>query len=193
MKFINFFKHLKKVIIHRKWVRYYCFHAGLFWQGLTHDLSKFHPTEFIESVRYYDGRRSPIDVCKERNEYSKAWLHHRGRNKHHWEYWVDNFEKGMTPIRMPYKYAVEMFCDFLGAGRAYLDKSYTAEKECAWWQEKRKVVVMHPQTKTFIDECFEEYRHRACVINPLDLKEIWLDTLRTERNVRNYEQTADRH
>ena len=153
----HIFAHLKKIIVHRRWVRRYCFMAGLYRQGLTHDLSKFSPTEFWEGVRYYQGTSSPIDTCKKANGYSMAWFHHRGRNRHHWEYWVDDFQDGMVPKLMPKQYAIEMFCDFLGAGHAYMGKSYTLEKEYAWWQKKRDKVVMHPAIKDFIDNCFAAY------------------------------------
>ena len=144
-------------MIHRKWVRYYCFQCGLYWQGLTHDFSKYSPVEFFESAKYYQGTLSPIDACKKDKGYSMAWLHHRGRNKHHWEYWIDNFDKGMTPLLIPMKYAIEMFCDFLGAGKAYMGNNYTAYKEFAWWQGKRITIILHPAIRKFLDLCFEDY------------------------------------
>jgi hypothetical protein len=84
-----------------------------------------------------------------------AWFHHRGRNKHHWEYWVDDYQQGMIPKRMPFKYVLEMVCDFLGAGRAYYGKAFTIEKEYNWWQERRKVVVMHHDTLALTDRLFD--------------------------------------
>lgn len=153
----NIFAHLKKIMVHRSWVRHYCLQAGLYWQGLTHDLSKYSTTEFWESVRYYQGVSSPIDACKKDKGYSMAWFHHRGRNKHHWEYWVDDFQDGMRPKLMPEKYAVEMFCDFLAAGRAYMGKEYSREAEYDWWRKKRQTVVMHPAILNFIDVCFANY------------------------------------
>ena len=120
----KFFSHLKTVNTHRKWVRHYCFKAGLYWQGLTHDLSKYSPVEFFESVKYYQGNRSPIDACKEDKGYSKAWFHHKSHNKHHREFWTDNYDKGTSCVPMPKKYAKEMLCDFLGAGRAYSGKDF---------------------------------------------------------------------
>lgn len=107
-------------------------------QGITHDLSKFSPIEFWESVKYYQGTRSPIDACKEKNGYSIAWLHHKGCNKHHYEYWQDNFDKGTTHLRMPFKYALEMVCDFLGAGNAYCGDKFTLQGELEWWYTKNK-------------------------------------------------------
>ena len=150
----NFIGHLKTVLKHKKCVAYYCFMCGLYKQGILHDMSKFSPTEFWESVKYYQGTRSPIDACKEENGYSMAWFHHRGCNKHHWEYWMDDFEKGSIPKKMPFKYVLEMTCDFLGAGRAYVGESFTIKSEYDWWQNKRKVVKMHEDTFKLIDTLF---------------------------------------
>ena len=149
-------KHLRTILTHKYWVSHYCFTCGLYWQGIIHDLSKFSPAEFIESARYYQGHRSPIDACKEAKGYSKAWLHHRGRNKHHWEMWLDDFSKGTIAIKMPYKYALEMMCDYLAAGRAYYKESFSIDKEYDWWQTKKTSVIMHPDTYAFIEELFEE-------------------------------------
>lgn len=152
----NFFGHLSTVIKHRYYVRRYCWKAGLYWQGLVHDLSKFSPTEFWESVRWYDGKISPIDKCKKNKGYSLAWFHHRGKNKHHYEYWCDNFETGFTCVPMPFKYAMEMLCDYIGAGKAYNGKTFTFQQEYEWWRKvKSPVTRMHPQTKTFIDMCLK--------------------------------------
>ena len=147
----KFTGHLKTVMTHRKWVRHYCFKAGLYWQDLTHDLSKYNPIEFFESVKYYQGTRSPIDACKEANGYSKAWLHHRSHNKHHREFWTDYYDKGCYSLIMPYKYAVEMLCDFLGAGKAYMGNNFSYEAEYKWWisQLKRNICI-HPAIARFI-------------------------------------------
>lgn len=146
--------HLKTVVTHKYFVGKYCFMCGLYWQGIVHDMSKFSPKEFIESYKYYTGTRSPIDYCKEENGYSLAWLHHRGRNLHHWEMWLDNFEKGTTRLKMPFKYALEMTCDFLGAGRAYNGKGFTIEDEYQWWLNKRKVALIHKETLLLLDILF---------------------------------------
>ena len=153
---MKFFKHLKTVLKHKFWVGYYCFKAGLYWQGVTHDLSKFSPIEFFESVKYYQGTSSPIDACKKVNGYSNAWLHHKGINKHHYEYWQDNFDKGGEPLKMPFKYALEMICDYLGAGRAYSGKNFTLKGEYEWWlNRKKKHLKIHPKTFKFIDSMIE--------------------------------------
>lgn len=148
----------KTVCKHKYYVGKYCFIAGIPLRGILHDLSKLSPTEFIESVKYYQGYRSPIDACKEANGWSKAWMHHKGRNKHHYEYWQDNFDKGGNPVMMPREYAFEMFCDYVGAARAYQGKDFSFKDELEWWNKKKSNgIAMHPQTKEFIDEMM-----RAC-------------------------------
>ena len=147
----NTFKHFGKICKHKWWVFYYCCKAGIPWRGIKHDMSKFSPVEFWESVKYYQGNRSPIDACKEDKGVSRAWMHHKGRNTHHYEYWQDNFDNGGQPVQMPYRDAVEMLCDYLGAGRAYMGKDFTFQKELDWWMKKcEKPLAMHPNTKDFI-------------------------------------------
>ena len=106
-------EHLRTVGRHRRLVRHYCLRLGLVWQGLTHDLSKYSPTEFWRSARYYQGYRSPNDQERKENGVSLSWLHHKGRNRHHFEYWIDYClrEDGSVYIggcKMPKKYVAEM-------------------------------------------------------------------------------------
>lgn len=155
---VNFFKHFKKVCVHKFWVFYYCCKAGIVVQGLLHDMSKFSPTEFFESVKYYQGDSSPIDAAKKDKGYSNAWLHHKGRNRHHYEYWQDYFDQGTKHLEMPLKYKIEMICDYVGAGKAYYGKDFTPQKEYDWWQNKKsKPLAMHEKDKAFVDEFFEKY------------------------------------
>ena len=152
-------EHFKTVCKHKYYVGKYCFIAGIPLRGILHDLSKSSPTEFIESVKYYQGYRSPIDACKEANGWSKAWMHHKGRNKHHYEYWQDNFDKGGNPVQMPFKDAVELICDYLGAGQAYMKDNFSFEAEYEWWKNKiSKPIAMHPQTKKFVDKVLYELK-----------------------------------
>lgn len=148
---MNILKHFKKICVHKWWVFYYCCKLGLVWQGITHDLSKFSFTEFSESVKYYKGTYSPIDACKKDKGYSMAWQHHKGRNPHHYEYWTDNYDSGTTCIKMPFKYATEMFCDYIAAGRAYMGKDFTWKSEFEWWVKKKEIAKMNPMTIDYID------------------------------------------
>lgn len=157
MNLNNVLSHWKKIRTHRKWVKYYCFECRLYKQGLLHDLSKYSPAEFLESVKYYSGTASPITACKKDKVYSMAWFHHRGHNKHHYEYWYDNFDTGGTPVLMPYKYFAEQVCDYLGAARAYSENSFSMESEYAWWQEKKQKCAMHPKNMQMLDIIFWDF------------------------------------
>ena len=149
----KFFGHLKTVLVHKYWVFYYCHKFGITWRGIIHDLSKFTPKEFFESVKYYSGTRSPIDACKEVNGISEAWLSHKGKNRHHYEFWQDNFDSGTSHLIMPFKYTLEMLCDYLGAGRAYQKDKFTYKGEFEWFKNKLKTAnAMHPVQKAFIYE-----------------------------------------
>lgn len=127
MNFVKrFFGHLKTVHRHRKMVRKLCFKCGLYWQGLTHDLSKYSPTEFWNGVKFYTGTKSPHVGERAAYGYSKAWLHHKGTNKHHADYWLDIRPNGQTgPVEMPFKYFAEMICDRIAASMIYLGDKYT--------------------------------------------------------------------
>jgi len=150
--------HWRTVRTHRKWVRRYCFLAGLPWKGLVHDLSKYSPTEFLESARYWTGTNSPIENAKREQGYSRAWLHHRGRNPHHWAYWADNFSEGLTIYPMPMNDFVEMVCDFLAAGRTYRGTMFSYSSEYAWWIKEKEngCKAMNEKNKRMLDIIFHD-------------------------------------
>lgn len=149
-------KHLRTILTHKYWVFYFACRLGIGWQGFWHDMSKFSPTEFLESMKYYTGTRSPIDACKEDNGYSMAWLHHKGRNPHHYEYWQDNFDNGGTPLLMPRKYMLEMLCDYMAAGVTYGGNQYSFNDEYRWWKGKSsKPLAMHTKQKEIFENLFK--------------------------------------
>lgn len=116
----KYIKHFITITKHKYYVMKYCFKCGLYKRGLLHDLSKYGMIEFMSSARYFNGKRSPIDCEKEDIGYSIAWQHHKGHNPHHWEYWIDNVgTRTNNAIKIPYEYAIEMICDWLGAGIVY--------------------------------------------------------------------------
>ena len=100
--FENLKGHLFTIIRHRHKVMEHCFKAGIIRRGLVHDLSKFSPTEFIPGVLYFQGERSPNEKEREVTGYSKAWMHHKGRNRHHFEYWTDYdpVTKKIMPVKI---------------------------------------------------------------------------------------------
>ncbi len=158
--FRKFFGHLKTIRTHRHWVKYFCRLAGIPGRGRRHDLSKYSPTEFWESVRDGDGKVSPIVRCKEENGVSFAWMHHKGRNSHHYEYWMDRFDYGGVPIPMPKDDFVEQVCDFIAAGITYNGKWYTDFKyadELEWWKKKKEHCSMHPVNQLMLNIIFEQF------------------------------------
>lgn len=154
MKISNCFKHFFLVARHKNKVFLHCVKCGIPWRGLMHDLSKFTPTEFFESARFYQGNRSPIGACRRATGMSAAWLHHKGRNKHHLEYWLD--EDCEVPPMMPYKYAVECICDKLAATKTYLGKDYDVTKGLWHWERYGNKVKGNPKTMQFIDRAFRD-------------------------------------
>lgn len=142
-------QHFKTITHHRWLVRRGCFKVGLYWQGLTHDLSKYSPTEFRAGAVYYQGDRSPNAAEREDKGYSDAWIHHKGRNRHHYEYWTDmNREtKNYESVEMPRKYLAEMVMDRIAACKTYQGKNYTDASALAYFMKSRERALMHPNTR----------------------------------------------
>lgn len=148
----NLIKHIKLVHTHRKFVRKYCFKVGLYWQGLTHDLSKYSIAE-LNICKYYNGKKSPHQVAREVLGYSPSWIHHYHKNKHHFQAWWDESETGeIIPMKMPYKYLIESFCDMLGASKAYNSKNWKPEMLQDYWYNKCKGMrIQHKDSEAFLD------------------------------------------
>lgn len=153
------FGHLRTVATHRKWVRYYCILAGIPWRGIKHDLSKYSPVEFFESARYWTGKGTPISKIKEEQGVSYAWMHHKGRNSHHYEYWMDNFDDGGVPRLMPKNDFVEMVCDMLGASYAYTgnkDGKVIRRARQYWIDHVNRGCAINLQNKIMLDIAFHD-------------------------------------
>ena len=139
-------KHFFTVCKHRRAVRKLCFKCGLIKQGLTHDLSKFSTAEFWAGAKYYQGYRSPQAREREVIGYSAAWLHHKGRNKHHFEYWTDFADGRKVFVEMPPKYLAEMICDRIAASKIYLKDKYTDASPLEYYEAKTDKEGMNPKT-----------------------------------------------
>ncbi len=132
----------------------HCFRIGLYRQGLMHDLSKYTPTELLNGFRYYqDGTSSPTRFERKDKGYSRAWLHHKGRNRHHFEYWMDYPVNGhpgqfpLQPVQMPRKYVAEMLMDRICASKNYNKDSYTDHDSLEYFERGNYTYLMHPQTQ----------------------------------------------
>ena len=148
-------KHFMTITKHRNKVISHCFRAGIGWQGLFHDLSKYTHTEFSEGRRHYLGTRSPNERARELYGHSLAWMHHKGRNKHHYEYWtdIDTKIKLYVPIEMPLRYVTEMFCDRVAASKIYQGDKYTDRSALDYFLKGNAKNIMHPKTADLL-ECW---------------------------------------
>ena len=182
-------KHTMLVTKHRWYVFKLAFKAGIPLRGLTHDLSKFSPTEFIESVKYYNGKRSPINACIEEKGYSLAWLNHKGKNRHHLEYWESCANGKREGAFLPYKYMVEMICDKISAGITYNPKTWTTSQPLEYWinVEKQKPTVVHPATIEYIETVFKNLEKEGIekTINSQYLKKVYRN-ISIKYNIRIY-------
>lgn len=149
----NIIGHLKTITRHRHEVIKLCAGAGIFWQGMRHDLSKYSPAEFIPGVRGYSGKRSPNENERKEKGYSSAWLHHKGRNRHHFEYWNDYniIEKKVCPVKMPINYVVEMFCDRVAASKIYQGEKYDDAYPLEYYERGRGQRFIHPETAQLLE------------------------------------------
>ena len=145
--------HLKTVMRHRRCVIVHCAKAGILWRGLLHDLSKYSYTEFKEGVRFFQGSRSPNEGERDAKGYSAAWMHHKGRNRHHFEYWTDyNPEtKQVAPVKMPLVFVKEMFCDRVAASKVYQGENYTDSHPLEYFLRGKGNRVIHPETSALLE------------------------------------------
>ncbi len=152
----NFIGHLATILHHKNLVRRYCFRAGMYRQGIMHDWSKYSPVEFIAGVKYYqDGKRSPNFGEKEQRGYSSAWLHHKGRNKHHFEYWIDfsmDPKEGLQGMPMPTRYVLEMFFDRIAASKNYNRKNYNDAFPLAYYNKNKDHYLLHPDARRLLEK-----------------------------------------
>lgn len=167
----GWYKHLKTINQHKIEVGKNCFRCGLYKQGLLHDLSKYSWTEFSVGAKYFQGNRSPNEAEREEKGYTSSWLHHKGRNKHHLEYWIDYDLKngGVTGMKMPDNYIVEMFCDRVAASKIYHKESYTDRTALDYYIHGKSKVMLHPYVRkklemllTMLAEKGEEYTFNYC-------------------------------
>lgn len=143
--------HLKTITTHKLLVMKYCFRIGLYRQGLCHDLSKYSWTEFRVGMKYYQGNRSPNNAEREDTGLSTSWLHHKGRNKHHFEYWIDygiRSDRVIEGVPMPRRYIAEMIMDRISASRVYAPDTYTDRSPLEYYQRgKERLWFIHPDTR----------------------------------------------
>lgn len=169
-------RHFITITHHKLLVLQGCFKIGLYKQGLLHDLSKYSPTEFLVGCKYYKGYMSPNNAERADRGYSSAWLHHKGRNKHHLEYWIDyavskpgdgKEHTKMEGMKMPIRYVCEMFIDRVSASKNYQKEKYTDKSALEYYEKSVDHYMIHPDTKAMLEYLLvmlsvkgEEYTYR---------------------------------
>lgn len=147
-------QHFCTITHHKILVMKHCFGVGLYRQGLLHDMSKYMPSEFLVGCRYYQGTRSPNNAERESTGCSTAWLHHKGRNKHHYEYWIDYGlnEPGLTGMKMPKRFVIEMFMDRIAASKIYMKDRYTDASPLEYYEKGSAAQLIHKDTRRLLEE-----------------------------------------
>ncbi len=158
-------QHFKTVMKHKHLVLIGCFKVGLYRQGIFHDMSKFSPVEFWVGAKYFQGDSSPNNAERKDKGVSYSWLHHKGRNKHHFEYWIDyaiktdangnlipgDDGKVVAGMKMPVKYVVEMFMDRVAASKVYHSATYDDSNALNYYRKGRSHQIMHPETAALLE------------------------------------------
>lgn len=164
--------HLKTINQHKVKVTQLCFQCGLYKQGVLHDLSKYTPCELKTGFRYYQGFRSPIDAQKEKEGYSYSWLHHKGRNPHHWEFWIDHSPKGVIAQPMPFNYVAEMFCDRVAASMIYQKDKYSDASALNYYLRGKDHMLIHEQSRKELEYLLNDLADHGLEVSMNHLKKM---------------------
>ena len=75
-------------------------------------------------------------------------MHHKGRNRHHFEYWTDYSPKTGTldPVRMPDDFIFEMFCDRVAASKIYNKDKYNNSMPLEYFLRAKQKRQIEAQT-----------------------------------------------
>ena len=112
LQFNKCWKYFKYILEHKKNVAIECWKEKLYIHAFTHDLSKFLFCEFIPYAKY-DFQNLNNNTNKIKDDFNRAWQHHKDNNKHHWDYWHER------NLSMPLKYKIQMICDWKAMGRKF--------------------------------------------------------------------------
>lgn len=144
----QYWVYLKYLMRHKYYVSVECFKHGLFWRGLTHDLSKFGLTEFSAYANYFYNPDGSKRIGSKHSDISTpfnlAWLHHQNKNDHHWQWWILQADDGLCQCMPMSKNAtMEMLCDWIGAGKA----QGFSDNLIPWYLKNAKRIEMHRETR----------------------------------------------
>lgn len=158
-------RNLRYILRHKWLVLLYCCRDGYLWAGLTHDLSKFRPDEFLPYAQHFYGPHySDQEVhqalrcgcvlpfwCEIEERFARAWLLHQHRNPHHWQHWcLVQDDDPDTVLEMPERYLYEMLADWRSAGQVQ-----GRPDTRAWYLAHRAHIRLHPRTRARLEQLLE--------------------------------------
>lgn len=155
------YQYAKYVLKHKLFVMLECFKRKMYWQGITHDLSKFLPSEWFPYARHFYNADGTKKTVRDGTGYYKptdtgdkafdmAWFLHQKRNRHHWQWWVlPEDGGGVKVLPMGFKYAKEMWCDWISAGRAQGVEDWYNPKR--WYEKNRGKMQLCPATRSLVE------------------------------------------
>jgi len=148
-----YWTYFKYILEHKKNVGIECLKMGMLIHAITHDLSKFLPSEFIPYAKFFF-RKDRTKNYKESDEndpdFQTGWNRHQKRNKHHWNYWVSVTKKDqILPVEMPVKYVKQMIADWRGMSRKF---GGSAEE---YYEKNHNVMILHPKTRDYISRILQ--------------------------------------
>lgn len=162
---MHFIGHFKTITRHKILVAKGCFKLGLYYQGIMHDMSKYSPTEFLVGVKYYQGTASPNNAERMEEGISMSWLHHKGRNKHHFEYWIDySIDKdhpGLVGMKIPKKYMAEMFVDRVSAGKIYNGDEFDQKSPLEYFEHGIGASIMCEASRDYLLNLLRMYAEKG--------------------------------
>ena len=165
---MHFIGHFKTITRHKILVAKGCFKLGLYYQGIMHDMSKYSPTEFLVGVKYYQGTASPNNAERMEEGISMSWLHHKGRNKHHFEYWIDySIDKdhpGLVGMKIPKKYMAEMFVDRVSAGKIYNGDEFDQKSPLEYFEHGIGASIMCEASRDYLLNLLRMYAEKVDMI-----------------------------
>ena len=155
MKICNIWNHFSTITRHRNLVRKHCFQIGLYWQGLTHDLSKYSPEEFWTGVRYYQGNRSPMRLSVRPWGIPGPGFTIRAGTSTIMSIGLtfsNHKEEGLVGNKMPLRYVAEMVCDRIAACEVYKGKAYTSAAPLEYYEYTKNYITIHPRTRALLEK-----------------------------------------
>ena len=141
-----------------EWIRYnlpyalsdYESYNDICWR---HDESKDSIEEYYAYDEYFYGRRTKAVE----EEFNQAWLHHIHHSPHHWQHWIlinDEADAGIVALRMPYRYVIEMICDWW----SFSWTKNSLYEIFNWYDAHKSTMKLHDDTREVVEKILSDIR-----------------------------------